>query len=283
MKKKSDKELQKRKKEIISSIKKINKDTRLALSTPYLKIFENFHQQQREMLKSLAPLQINISLQAAMSKRIAEIAKPIITQTRMLSKAAKEYKRRGDKIKKSEQRWILYDKLPIVLLSFYDVDNHKFVNFLNHSDEVKVYIKMLKTNKYFLPHIKIIERAFLAHSQKDYEVSIPLFFICIDGVLINFGKKNGLVSGKNIKKKVKGRKPLANMKSISKEVEGTYGIIDKKFISFMDKEVKSNVRKYKGLWQFRNDVMHGIQPNYSDEQWSIKLIFVLRLLYDSLR
>ncbi len=187
-----------------------------------------------------------------------------------------QYKKRYDKIKKSNEKWILAGNLPANLNTLYDHRRRRFKNFITQKKEIPEVLKILKSNKFVKPYSKIIRSALIGHCKKDYYVSIPLLILSIDGIFIKYGKEKGIV----VKGRIKGKRKHANMDSVLEEI---YSLFDKSFKDFMTKSIKSKAWKYKGLWQFRNDVMHGIQPNYNDRQWSLRLIFVLTILCYTLK
>ncbi len=202
---------------------------------------------------------------------------------RQINDGLKAYKKRNEKIRKSNERWILAGKVPMNLITLYDHRRNKFKKFITRKKGIPEVLKILESNKFIKPFLKIIKSALIGHCKKDYYVSIPLLLLSIDGAFIRYGKENGIVVGGKIKSKKsvkKIRERYANMDSVLEEI---YYLFDKPFCDFMTKTIKNKAWKYKGLWQFRNDVMHGIQPNYNDEQWSLRLIYVLTILRYTLK
>jgi len=191
-----------------------------------------------------------------------------------LETAGKLQERRYNKIRNSLHKWILHGELPITYSSFYDHTHNRFNNFVTDKEDVKQLLRLFRSNKFIKPYYKVINRALIAHinnRKEGYYVSIPLLLLSIDGIFIKFGEEKNIVKGGRIQ-----GKGYANMEKVLKEL---HALFDKNFCEFMSKEqFKTRVWKYKKLWEFRNDVMHGIQPNYANEQWSLRLIFVLLIL-----
>ncbi len=191
-----------------------------------------------------------------------------------IEKGAKEMKRIDSKIRKSNNKWILYQKLPLTILNLYDHQNKKFIDFLDDMKHLDDYTDFLTKNKYIKPYKEILKRGLKAHIEKDFLVSIPLLIIVIDGSFYTYGIKKKIVK----RGKIKGTNSNANFKNISKYLQSTYQMLSNEFVEFVDKKTKYRTKRKNQLWTFRNNVLHGINPNYGSEQWSIKLLFVLRFL-----
>lgn len=185
------------------------------------------------------------------------------------------------KIKSSRDRWIIYDEMPLTRLAFYNPKTEKFDEDLDKEDIPKM-VSALTSNEYFKPFEKIMQRALEAHSNKDYLVSIPLFILATDGILIKFAEKHGLLkdNGKCIEEFGSDFKGHPNMNKVIPLLSKFYNTIPKEFADFI-KDKKSDSDR-EGLWEFRNKVMHGINPSYEDAQWSCRLMFVVFLLHDLL-
>lgn len=256
--------LKEKKKQTQSGLEKI-----LLESKVHQEIIESIKMQQE---------QIRLALLEPMRRIQERLIQPLIIfqeQIKLISEKAREFKKLHEKVKKSRNKWILYKELPISTISLYDPNTHTFINFLEKKEDAEELARFYKGNKYFKPHISVLREAFIAHASKNYIVSIPLLLTQIDGIIIRYGKSRGLVKNKKIVR----TNMIAHMRNLIK----VYQLISKEFIEFVDKKVKTKRAKENQLWEFRNSVLHGIDPNYADEQWSIKLLYVLIILECALK
>jgi hypothetical protein len=225
-------------------------------------------QSQFEQMNKLMAIKISQNVFSDFSKQI-EIATQGIMRV----------KRKHNKIKKSRNKWILHKNMPISIISLYDENKHEFEDFVDNDKAIKGLINFYRKNKYFKKHLEILEEGLKAHKNKNYIVSIPLFLLSIDGILIHYGIKNKFVKDGKIMTNEK-RNPLANMKSVSNYLKN---MLSNDFINFMSRKPKTKRARSNYLWNYRNNVMHGTDTKYASLQWSLKLLIVLRILDEMLK
>ncbi|MBI4163347.1 MAG: hypothetical protein HY512_00675 [Candidatus Aenigmarchaeota archaeon] len=199
-------------------------------------------------------------------------------QFSILSERVKEFKKYQSRLKKSRDKWIFHDDLPISVITLYDINEKKFINPIKTKDDCDELLELYATNKYFLPHNIILKEALYAHSNKNYIVSIPLLLTQIDGIYFTYAKRKKTVYQNKYIKGVQDSNSQANFKNLEKHLN----LVSKEFLEFIDKKVGVRAKKHT-LWTYRNDVLHGKRTNYAEEQWSTKLLFILRLLHVALK
>ena len=186
----------------------------------------------------------------------------------------KELKEKSDKIKSSDEKWILYKEMPISALQSYDPDKKEFENFIKNESDLSFYVNEITKNKNFKRAETILKKAINSHINKDFEISIPLLLICIDGAFYSYGLQKKIISQGN-NPKLPNKKHV-NFKNTSNYLDAQYSELSRELIEFMGKDNSE-------LWNFRNEVLHGVNPLYANSQWSIKLIFLIFLLTKALK
>jgi len=123
--------------------------------------------------------------------------------------------------------------------------------------------KSWEQNELFESRLKYLLRGLSAHRNKDYIASIPILVPHIEGILVDFFVKNGLL--KDIPKRFQGTKAIVLLKQLTSErilyeVDKVYFgrfIENLKFYENIDTVNKLN----------RGKILHGICIKYDKEDW----------------
>lgn len=167
-----------------------------------------------------------------------------------------------------------FDELPLGVINHFVKSEKSAIEiysevFSNKKDLDNLILRWA-SNSFFAPRMKILEKALSAHLKGDYELSVPIFLIHVEGILSEMmgGQHN------HIKHKLSslfGRNALENKDDTI--ISGA-DLIDK---IIRDQIFGSSHEKNKTIFNYpnRHKILHGEQLDYCTSEYSTRCIVVL--------
>ena len=153
--------------------------------------------------------------------------------------------------------------------------NEYLCNRLNNIDVINEIKHDWENNPNIENRKRFLLRGLMAHYEKDYIVSIPVFLPHIEGILADFFITTGLLE--NLPPKFQGNEALSLLKRIT---------IDEIFLETDRVQFRRFLQQTK-IYDFiedetkmlnRGKIFHGICLEYDREDWSAKLIYLIDFL-----
>lgn len=167
-----------------------------------------------------------------------------------------------------------FDELPLGVVGHFVKSEKSAIEIYSDAFSNKEHLYNLilrwKSNNFFSPRMKILEKALSAHLVGDYELSVPIFLIHVEGVL------SDIMGGqhKHISTKIRslfGKNAMDNKDGII--ISGT-DLIDK---IIREQIFGSSHKNNKTIFNYpnRHKILHGEQLDYCTSEYSTRCILVL--------
>lgn len=186
-----------------------------------------------------------------------------------------------------EYKWVLHLSLRKMQYLYYlwkdgkkeEVHNY-FLNYFNKKENCEDLILKFRNKDHFKSREHLMRLAIINHLNKNYEISIPLLIIQIDGISIDEGRLRKIVD------KTGRRLIIENcriFKNVSPEKKPPLAIFDKILKKIINTNIKHFYKWIEFLRKRRDEILHGKDIDYYKKEgayFSTKLILTLDLMYD---